>query len=346
MKEKIKEWTLEIAGALLIILGLINEFFFKKPKTIEADEEDIELREKEEEREELRVGELLKKKRTIMTQLSQELKQVTETSQIYTSEKIMKLIYGEEGLQEINKKLENLDEKLLQEKKEDIEELKELSGLLKADEEELRKKGITLNTLWTTENNIKQMQEAMKGLFEVFDDRIREENRILQDKKTLTKMVENAKEREKHFKELNKIIIYARKHLQALEHEHLRELWEKHLLKKIDEINQISMSTKERKEIITYIRKNFVNPIKEKLKGEDLSWLDQLETRMIQHEHLRKDKDWESKLEKAVWDLSDEMRKEWMIHQHLETGFKRIDAEMTKLKQAIGYKKTVRIAAA
>ena len=316
MKEKIKEWTLEIAGALLIILGLINEFFFKKPKTIEADEEDIELREKEEEREELRVGELLKKKRTIMTQLSQELKQVTETSQIYTSEKIMKLIYGEEGLQEINKKLENLDEKLLQEKKEDIEELKELSGLLKADEEELRKKGITLNTLWTTENNIKQMQEAMKGLFEVFDDRIREENRILQDKKTLTKMVENAKEREKH------------------------------LLKKIDEINQISMSTKERKEIITYIRKNFVNPIKEKLKGEDLSWLDQLETRMIQHEHLRKDKDWESKLEKAVWDLSDEMRKEWMIHQHLETGFKRIDAEMTKLKQAIGYKKTVRIAAA
>jgi len=340
MKEKIKEWTLETIAAILIIIGLINEFFFRKPKTIEADEEDLELREKEEEREELRVGQLLNKKKKIMTELSQELREITETSQLYMSEKIMKLIYGEEGLQEVNKKLENLDEKLMQEKKEDIEELKELSGLLKTDEQELRKKGITMNTLWTTENNIKQMQEAMQGLFEVFDDRVREENKIIQDKHTFTRMVENSKDREKHFQELNKIIIYARKHLQAIEHGLLRELWEKHLLRKIDEINQLSMSTKERKELLTYIRANFVNPIKQKLKGEDTSWLDQLETRMIQHEHLRKDKDWESKLEKAIWDLSDEMRKEWMIHQHLETGFKKIDTEITKLKHAIGYKKT------
>ena len=63
-----------------------------------------------------------------------------------------------------------------------------------------------------------------------------------------------------------------------------------------------------------------------------------LETKMMAHEHSKKAVEWESKLEQAVWDLSDEMRKEWFIHKHLEKAFVELDKEIEKLESMIGYR--------
>ncbi len=345
MINKIKEWMLEIGGAIFIILDLFTTLFSKKNKTLEEEEAELDEREREEELEEKKVGELLARKKEIIKNLSDELKSVTETSQIYASEKIMDMIFGKEGLRELNKKLQNLDEKLMEEKKKDIEEMKEVSGLLKADEEELKKKGVVMNQLHALESKIMMMQDEMEDLFKLFDDRLKEENAILKDKKGFARVEKNSKLTVKHFKELNWIIVHTRKHLGILKHEQIRNIWEKHLMKKIEGINEMSMSMKERKDLVTYLRKNFVNPVRQKLEGEDTTWLERLEMKMMAHEHNTKDVEWESRLEKAVWDLSDEMRKEWLIHKHLDKAFKIIDAEMAKLERMIGYHKNEKLAA-
>ena len=53
----------------------------------------------------------------------------------------------------------------MEEKKKDIEELKEVSGLLKADEEELKTKGIVMNQLYTIENKINTVKKFLRDFF-------------------------------------------------------------------------------------------------------------------------------------------------------------------------------------
>lgn len=292
---------------------------------------DIELselveEEKEELKEEEKIKDLLVKKKEIMAKLSAGLSNVTEISQVYTARNMLKLIFGKQGLIKLNKRLKNLDEKLKEENKKELEDLKkekrELGGLDEA---------------FSIEQRIYSMHSEMKGLFELFDERIDEENKIFGDKKTFGKLMQNTLLSAAKLTELNEMIVEVRKDLSVHEHEILKKNWQSKIISKFDEINDLSMSAIERKELLAHVRKHLTNPIKTKYK--DASWVNELEMKLERHEHMEKSQEWEGKLERAIWDLSDEIRKEKIIQQHMEKALVTIKAEMSKFKLALEEKK-------
>ncbi|MBW2992637.1 hypothetical protein KY345_05460 [Candidatus Woesearchaeota archaeon] len=308
MKNKLARW---IAG----IFGL---------EILDIELSELVEEEKEEIREEEKIKDLLVKKKEIMEKLSAGLSNVTEISQVYTARNMLKLIFGKQGLLKLNDRLKNLDEKLKEENRKELEDLKK-------ERKDLRKEG--LDEAFTIEQRIYEMHSEMKGLFDLFDDRIKEENRILSNKETFGRLLRNTMMSITKLNELNDIILELRKDLSVHEHETLRKNWQKRILNKFDEINSLSMSGAERKELLSHVRKHLTNPIKAKYK--DAEWVNELEMRLERHEHMKKSQEWETKLERAIWDLSEEIRKEKLIQKHMEKALAAISEEMKRFKIAL-----------
>jgi len=317
MKNKIASWIAGIFGIELIDIEL----------------SELVEEEKEELKEEKSIKELLAKKKEIMARLSAGLSNVTEVHQLYTAKNMLNLIFGKDGLLKINEKLKNLDEKLREENRKELAELKK-------EKKDLRKEG--LDEAFGIEQRIYAMHEEMKGLFELFEDRIDEENKILKDRETFGKLLQNTMMCVSKLSELNQIIAQVRKDLGVYEHEVLKKSWQARILEKFDDINSLSMSAIERKELLAHVRRHLTNPIKNKYK--DARWADEIERRLEYHEHMKKATEWEDRLERAVWDLSEEIRKEKMIQKHIEKALEIIGKEMQRFKLALE-SKTERLAA-
>jgi hypothetical protein len=303
---------------------------------LELDVELSEIVEEEEKEraEEEKIKDLLIKKKAIMEKISNGLANVSEISQIYTARNMLDMIFGKGGLIKLNEKLKNLDEKLKDENKKELEELKK-------DKAELRKEG--LDIAYGIEQRIDKIHEEMKGLFNLFEDRINEENRILKDRETFGKLLQNTMEGMAKLSELNQLIGEVRKDLTMHEHDILKKEWQARIMRKFDELNELSMSARERKELLSHIRKHLTNPIKARYK-EDAGWVNELEMKLEKHEHMKKSYEWENKLERAIWDLSEEVRKERMIQQHMERALLMMEKEMERFRMALE-SKSARLAA-
>jgi hypothetical protein len=304
---------------------------------LELDVELSELveEEKEEITEEERIKDLLRKKKEVMERVSNGLANVTEISQVYTARNMLNMIFGKNGLIKINEKLRNIDEKLKEENKKELEELKK-------ERRDLRRVG--LDDAYNIEQRIYAMHEEIKGVFELFDDRMKEENRILRNGETFGKLLQNTVIGITKLNELNRMIIEIRKDLAAHGHEVLKRNWHAEIVKKFDELNELSMSAKERKELLAHVRMHLTNPIKAKYK-EKAIWANELEMKLERHEHMKKSYEWENKLERAIWDLSEEIRKERIIQQHMERALLMMEKEMERFKMALEAKTTERLAA-
>lgn len=319
MKNKLARWVNGIFGLDLLDIEL----------------SEIVEEEKEEVKKEERIKDVLKKKKEIIESLSAGLANVTEVSQLYNAKNMLKLIFGKEGLLRLNEKLKNLDEKLKEENKKEFEDLKKEKG-------ELRKEG--LDELFGIEQRIYDMHEQMKGLFELFEERLIRENRILRNKNTFGRIMQNTMVSVTKLNELNQMIFDIRKDLMTHEHEVLKENWQSKIIGKIDELNDLSMSARERKELLTHIRRHLINPVRSKYK-EKAKWMEELERKLEQHEHTKKAYEWENKLERAVWDLSEEIRREKIVQQHMEKALVMIGKEMERFKNLLEEKKVERLAA-
>jgi hypothetical protein len=284
-----------------------------------VEEEDIERAEEE------KIGSLLKKKKEIMERLSKGLSNITEISQAYTAKNMLGMIFGRYGLIKLNEKLMYIDEKLMDESRKEMEELKK-------ERRNLKKEG--LDEAYNTEQRIYSMHKEMRGLFNLFNERIKEENRILKDGSTFGMLLNNTMDGIVKLHELNEMIAEIRKDLKTHSHEILKKSWQAKIIEKFDELNGLSMSAKERKELLTHIRAYLTNPIKAKYK-EDTAWVEELEHKLEMHEHMKRTHSWESRLERAIWDLSEEIRKEKIMQQHMEAALAAIEKEMGKFKAAL-----------
>lgn len=319
MKNKLAKWMNGVFGLDLLDIEL----------------SEIVKEEKEELREEEKIKDVLKKKKEIIGRLSAGLANVTEISQLYTAKNMLKLIFGKQGLLKLNERLKNLDEKLKGENKKELEDLKKEKG-------GLRKEG--LDELFGIERRIYDVHEQMRGLFELFEGRLREENRILRDKSTFGRMMQNTMESITRLNDLNQIIFDVRKDLAEHPHHFLKDIWQGKIVRKVDELNELSMSAKERKELLTHIRRHLINPIRSKYK-EEAKWVEVLERKLEQHEHTKKAHEWETRLERAIWDLSEEIRRERIVQQHMEKALEMIGKEMERFKDLLEAQKDERLAA-
>lgn len=298
---------------------------------LELDVELSELVEEEKEEiiEEEKIKDLLKRKKEVMEKISNGLANVTEISQIYTARNMLNMIFGRNGLIKINEKLRDIDEKLKEENRKELEELKK-------ERRNLRKEG--LDDAYSIEQRIYAMHEEMKGIFGLFDDRIEEENRILKNRETFGKLLHNTIIGITKLNELNQMIIGIRKDLGVHGHELLKRNWHAEIVRKFDELNELSMSARERKELLAHVRIHLTNPIKAKYKEEAI-WVNELENKLEMHEHMKKAHEWENKLERAIWDLSEEIRKEKIIQQHMERALMMMEKEMERFKMALEVRK-------
>ena len=290
---------------------------------------DIELSElveedEEERKEETKIRDIAAKKKKLIAELSNGLSNAKEIHQVYTAKNMLNLIFGKEGLLKLNERLKNIDDKLKEENKKEL-------GELKKEKKDLKKEG--LDEAFSIEQRIYAMHSEMKGLFELFEDRIKEENRILKDKETFGRLLKNTMISISKLNELNEIIIKIRKDISVHEHVTLRKKWQSMIIKKFDEINDLSMSAKERKELLAHIRKHLTNPIKTKY--HENSWADEIEMKLERYEHIRKAHEWETKLERAIWDLSEEIRKEKIVQKQMEKAMAIISEEMKRFKTAL-----------
>lgn len=300
---------------------------------LEVELSEIVEGEKEEIKEEEKIRDLLQKKKEIIAKLSSGLANVSEVSQIYTAKNMLKLIFGKQGLLKLNERLMNLDEKLKEENKKELEKLKEEKG-------ELKREG--LDEVFGIEQKIYDMHKGMKGLFDLFEDRLKEENKILTNKKTFGKLMQNTVASVARLDELNQLIVDLRKDLSVHEHETLKKNWQSRIVKKFDEINDLNMSGIERKELLTHVRKHLTNPIRTKYE-EEASWVKEIEDKLEMHEHMKKSHEWENMLEIAVWDLSEEIRKEKLIEKHMEKALRLINEEVERFKACLEGKRSAGI---
>jgi hypothetical protein len=284
-----------------------------------VEEEEIERTEEE------KIKSVLKKKKETMEMLSKGLSNITEISQVYTARNMLGMIFGKGGLIKLNEKLMYIDEKIMEENRKELEELKK-------GRKGLKKEG--LDEAYNVEQRIYSMHKEMKGLFNLFNDRVKEENRILQDTNTFGMLLNNTMDGIVKLHELNEMIVEVRKDLKVHEHDVLKKNWQAKIIEKFDELNELSMSAKERKELLAHIRTHLTNPIKAKYK-EGAAWVEELEHKIEMHEHMKRTHDWENKLERAIWDLSEEIRKEKIVQQHMETALAAIEKEMGRFKAAL-----------